>query len=140
VRLLGLDVGTRRIGVALSDDLGLAAHALTTRRRTGNARDADVVAALVAEHGAAAVVVGLPEGSAEEGRVRGFVGVLRTRLACPVHTVDESFTTSQAEAVLVEAGLSRRRRRNVVDRLAAAEILDRYLDQTRVDAAGKVRR
>ena len=127
MRLLGLDVGTRRIGVALSDDLGLAAHALTTLPRTGNARDATAVAALVAEREAAAVVVGVPEGSAEEPRVRGFVDVLRARLGCPVHTVDESFTTSQAEAVLLEAGLSRRRRKGVIDRLAAAEILDRYL-------------
>jgi putative pre-16S rRNA nuclease len=131
VRLLGLDVGTRRIGVAMSDELGIAAHALRTLRRTGNARDASAVAALVAEVEAGGVVVGVPDGSAEEKRVRGFVDVLRARLGCPVHVVDESFTTAEAEAVLIEAGLGRRKRRRVVDRLAAAEILDRYLSGLR---------
>jgi len=127
MRLLGLDVGTRRIGVAVSDDLGIAAHALRTVARTGNARDAETVAAMLVETEAAAVVVGVPEGSVEEKRVRGFVEVLRGRLSCPVHTVDESDTTVEAEAVLLEAGLSRQRRRQVVDRLAAARILERFL-------------
>lgn len=131
MRLLGLDVGTRRIGVALSDDLGIAAHAFTTLARTGNARDAQTIAALIVESGASAVVVGVPEGSAEEGRVRGFVAALRERLPCPVHTVDEGFTTASAEAVLIEAGMSRKRRKRVVDRLAAAEILQRYMGEAK---------
>ena len=131
MRLLGLDVGTRRIGVALSDDLGVAAHGLTTLPRTGNARDARAIAVLIAQRGASAVVVGVPEGSAEEERIRGFVEALRERLPCPVHTVDESFTTARAEAVLIEAGMSRKRRRHVVDRLAAAEILERYMSEAK---------
>ena len=127
MRLLGLDVGTRRIGVAVSDELGIAAHALRTVARTGNARDAETVAALLRETEAVAVVVGVPEGSVEEKRVRGFVEVLRGRLPCPVHTVDESDTTVEAEAVLLQADLSRRRRKQVIDRLAAAHILERYM-------------
>lgn len=105
----------------------MAAHALRTVPRTGNLRDAKAVAALIAEVGAEAVVVGVPEGSREEKRVRGFVAALREHLGCPVHTIDEGGTTVEAEQVLIEADLSRRRRKQVVDRLAAARILERYL-------------
>lgn len=113
--------------MAVSDELGIAGHALRTLRRSGNARDAKTVAGIVAELEAGAVVVGLPEGSEEEGRIRGFVAVLREHLRCPVHTVDEAGTTVEAEQILLEADLGRRRRKRVVDRLAAARILERYL-------------
>ncbi len=140
MRVLGLDVGSRRIGVALTDALGIAAHALRTIERHGDAKDSEVVAAIVAETGAVAVVVGWPlTAEGEEGpaarRMARFAERLRTRLgAVPVHLQDESYTTVEAERVLLQADLSRAKRRKVIDRLAAAHILQAWLDASRAGA------
>lgn len=135
MRILGLDVGTKTIGVAVSDELGIAAHALRTLPRTGNRRDADAIGGVVSETGATEIVVGvpLPVDGGDEGsqarRARAFADVLRARLGLPIHLVDESFTTVDAEAVLLEADLSRAKRKQVIDRLAAAKILQRWMDR-----------
>jgi putative Holliday junction resolvase len=138
-RVVGIDLGARRIGVAVSDGLGLTAQPHTTIARHGGVRDLQAIAAVVAEHQAGLVVLGLPlDGEGNEGAAaksaRAFADRLRAALPVPVEMIDESFSTVEAEAVLLEADLSRARRKQVIDRLAAAIILQRWLDQQR--AAG----
>jgi putative Holliday junction resolvase len=136
-RVLGLDVGTKSIGVALTDEAGIAAHPLTVLPRTGNAEDASAIARLVAEHGVTDVVVGMPfELSGKLGhrgrRVQELVTVLARALGdVPCHEQDERFTTAEAERVLIEADVSRAKRREVIDQQAAALILQAWLDATR---------
>jgi len=133
-RQMGLDVGDRRIGVALSDETATLASALTTVTRTGGRKDAAAVADLVRHHEVAAVVVGLPlnmDGSRgpQAEKVLGFVESLRRRLGpVPVVTRDERLTTVEAEEKLREAGLGWRERKRVVDQAAAVVILQEYLD------------
>jgi len=135
VRALGLDVGTKTIGVAITDEANIAAHPLAVLPRAGNARDSARIAALVAEHGITDVIVGLPyELSGRIGhrarRVRELVAALRAALDASVacHEQDERFTTAEALRVLLEADVSRARRREVIDRQAAALILQAWLD------------
>jgi putative Holliday junction resolvase len=133
-RTIGLDLGAKRIGVAVSDALGLTAQPHATIDRHGGVRDLEAVAAVVKAQQASAVVLGLPldpEGS--EGRAarsaRAFAERLRAVLTVPVELIDESFSTVEATEVLLAADLSRARRKQVVDKLAAAIILQRWLDQ-----------
>lgn len=135
---MGLDVGMKTIGVAVSDELGLAAHPVTTVARKGTAPDAATIAALVAEREVGDVVVGWPlELSGKVGprarRVQVFIDALRAALpaSAGIHTWDERFSTVAVERVLIDADLSRRRRREVVDRQAAAYILQGWLDARR---------
>jgi putative Holliday junction resolvase len=132
-RVVGIDLGSRRIGVAVTDGLGLTAQPHATLARRGGARDLDAIAAVVRDLAAERVVRGLPlDPEGHEGRAarsaRAFAERLRGALSVPVELVDESFSTVEAEQVLLAADLSRARRRQVVDRLAAAVILQRWLD------------
>lgn len=138
MRALGLDVGMKTIGVAVSDELGLAAHPRLTLPRKGTRADVEAIAELVAREGAEVVVVGLPlslDGKIgpRARRVLAFVEALRARLgdALPVETWDERFSTVAAERVLLEADLSRARRKEVIDKQAAAYILQGWLDARR---------
>jgi putative holliday junction resolvase len=131
--VIAIDLGARRIGVAVTDGLGLSAQPLTTIPRRGGQRDLDALSAVVREHDAERVVLGLPlDAEGEKGRaaqsVEAFAERLRAVLDVPIELVDESFSTVEAEQVLLEANLSRARRRQVVDRVAAAVILRRWLD------------
>jgi putative Holliday junction resolvase len=138
VRILGLDVGSRRIGVAISDELGLCAHPLVVLERRGTARDVEAVRALCERHAAGRVVVGIPTGpDGGEGHRAARVRVLLDALAAsglPVDECDEQYSTVEAEEVLLAADLSRARRRQVIDRAAAAVILDRWLAEHRPHA------
>ena len=133
-RVIGIDLGTRRIGVAVTDGLGLTAQPHATIARHGGQRDLDEIAAVVRAFDAERVVLGLPlSPDGEVGRAarsaETFAGRLRAALGIPVELVDESFSTVEAEEVLLRADLSRKRRKQVVDRLAAAVILQRWLDR-----------
>jgi putative Holliday junction resolvase len=135
MRALGLDVGTKTIGVAITDEANVAAHPLTVLSRIGNSGDSAKIAALVVEHGVTDVVIGIPyELSGRAGhrarRVRELAAVLRTALggAVTCHEQDERFTTAEAERVLLMADVSRAKRRRVIDRQAAALILQAWLD------------
>ena len=137
-RALGLDVGSKTIGLALTDEARIAAHPLTVLSRVGNSGDARAVAAVVAEQGVGDVVVGMPfELSGKLGHrarlVQSFVAVLRAALPAAVrlHEQDERFTTAEAERALIAADLPRARRRGVIDRHAAALILQGWLDAQR---------
>ncbi|HVZ75596.1 MAG TPA: Holliday junction resolvase RuvX [Polyangia bacterium] len=137
-RVIAIDLGTRRIGVAITDALGVAALPHATIARHGGKRDLDAIAAVVREVDARLVVLGLPldpdghDGELVEGRAaksaRTFAERLRGALSVPVELVDESFSTVEANEVLLAADLSRARRKEVVDRVAAAVILRRWLD------------
>jgi putative Holliday junction resolvase len=136
--LLCLDIGSKRIGVAVSDELGIAAHPLTVIERKGLGKDVDRIVQLCRERGAESVVVGIPLD--EEGRigtsakkVLGFVDNLKRALEesgvdIDVETWDERYSTAEAEDMLIDADVSRAKRRRIVDKLAAAKILQDYMD------------
>jgi putative pre-16S rRNA nuclease len=133
VRHLGLDVGDKLIGVALSDETATLASGLETIRRVGPRKDLKAVADLVREHGAAEVVVGLPrklDGSLgpQAQKVIGFMEALRPVVRVPVVPWDERFTSVMANHVLIEADRSRRERKALVDKVSAILILQNYLD------------
>src|SRR5690242_14190777 len=107
-RVIGIDLGARRIGVAVSDELGLTAQPRTTLARRGGVRDLEAIAAVVAAEGARSVVLGLPlDPEGAEGQparaARAFAERLRGHLAVPVDLIDESFSTVEAEEVLLAA-------------------------------------
>jgi putative Holliday junction resolvase len=138
VRALGLDVGSKTIGVAISDELGIAAHPRETLPRAGTQADVAAVIGLLGAAEARAIVVGIPyELSGREGlrarRVRVLVDALRAALpdGVELHEQDERFTTAEAERVLLHADVSRQRRREVIDQQAAALILQGWLDARR---------
>ena len=132
-RVLALDFGRRRIGVAVSDPLGITAQQLSAIRREGDRRDIEAIAAVAGEYGVDTVVIGLPllpagtEGN-QAAKVLQFSQKVRDRLALPVVPWDERFTTAQAERHLIESGVRREKRREVRDSLAAALLLQSALD------------
>jgi putative Holliday junction resolvase len=133
MRLLGLDVGDRRVGIALSDETATLATGLETLERVGPRKDLKAIAALVREHEVSDVVVGLPrklDGSLGEQaqKVLQFMDELRDVVKVPVVSWDERFTSVMATQVLIEGGVSRRARKGVVDKVAATLILQSYLD------------
>jgi putative Holliday junction resolvase len=137
MRAIGLDVGDKTVGVAASDELGLTAQGVTTVARTGLAADLAHLHKIIEERGATEVVVGLPlnmdgtEGPrAAVSRKLGEALSKAERL--PVHYWDERLSTAEVERVLIAADVSRRRRRAVVDKLAAQVILQGWLDAHRV--------
>ena len=131
-KIMGIDIGEKRIGIAVSDSLGYTAQGVETYTRTGE-EDAAYIAAKMKELGASKVVVGLPlnmngsEGPAAQ-KVREFADKL-TALGVEVDFQDERLTTVSAERMLIEADVSRKKRRQVVDKLAAVYILRAYLDR-----------
>ena len=134
MRVIAIDLGARRIGVAMTDGLGLTAQPQATIPRRGGQRDLDAIAGLVRAHAAERLVIGLPlDPEGEPGRaaksVEAFAARLRTALTVPIDLIDESFSTVEAEEILLAADVSRARRREVVDKMAAAVILRRWMDQ-----------
>ncbi len=135
-RVLALDVGSKTIGLAVSDALGITAQGLETLRRKNKRTDFDRLAQLVREYGVAEFVVGYPTrlsgaASAQTQKVEAFAADLRQRFARPVHLWDERLTSVEANRLLRESEMSIRRRGEVVDRLAAVLILQGFLDRRR---------
>jgi putative Holliday junction resolvase len=137
VRAVGLDLGTKRVGVAICDSGGTVATPYEVLERTGDrARDHARVAAIVEEVGAECVVVGLPlslDGSSGPAAESALAEVeeLRAALVVPVETVDERLTTVTAAGSLAAAGVRGGARRRVVDKVAAAVLLQAWLDRRR---------
>lgn len=133
MRIMGLDFGDRRIGVALSDAFGWTAQALEMIERKPDGGEFGRIAELVREHDVSEIVVGLPKNMNGSVGPRGeicmaFAEELRQRLQVPVHLWDERLTTVAATRTLLEADVSRRKRKQVVDKMAAALLLQNYLD------------
>jgi putative holliday junction resolvase len=131
-RILALDPGTKRIGVALSDELGWIAQPLETIERRSLDADLGRIRGLVQDHDVERVLVGLPvrmDGTLgpESAAVQQFMDALGRTLAVPVEAWDERLTTRAAEDLLIAANVSRRKRKGVVDRVAAAILLESYL-------------
>lgn len=132
MRVLGIDLGDRYVGLALTDALGMTAQPLSTLGRKGGQGDVKALAELCREHEVSRVVVGLPlnmDGS-EGPRARGareFAKLIEAGLGLPVELWDERLTTVSAERALIDADLSRKRRREVVNHVAAALILEGWL-------------
>lgn len=135
-RVLCFDVGERRIGISESDLLGLTAQPVETYTRTGNLeKDYEYLCSVLKSHEAIKLVVGLPKNmnntlgfKAEEIQtfIKGFTDFCQINL--PLEWVDERLTTVQAENVLLEANVSRKKRKKVIDKIAAVFILQTYLD------------
>jgi putative Holliday junction resolvase len=139
-RVLALDLGEKRIGLAVSDEGRLLARSLTVLKRKSRDKDFERIGRIAGEQGVALVVVGLPVlNSGQEGDqaawVRDYSADLERSLALPVVLWDEGYTTVQAEASLRERGIHGQRRRQRVDAAAAAFILQSFLDAR---AAGDV--
>lgn len=133
MRVLGLDYGQRRIGVALSDALRLTAQGLLVLERRTNEQAIERIVELVREHEVSEIVVGLPKHMngtiGESGELcKAFAGELERMLGIPVHLWDERLTTVAAQRTLLEADVSRKKRKMVVDKLAAILLLQNYLD------------
>jgi putative Holliday junction resolvase len=131
MRILGLDLGERRIGVALSDPSGWLASPLTVLRCRSREADLTAIAQLVDQHGVERVIVGYPRSldgtvGRQAQRVETIVAQIRTELQVPVILWDERLSTAQAERLIHEAG--KRVRRDRIDAAAAAVILQSYLD------------
>jgi putative Holliday junction resolvase len=136
MRIMGLDVGTRTLGIAISDELRLTAQGLKTLKRKSMEDDLQEIATLIKQFEINKIVIGLPKNmDGTLGRqaeiVLKWVEVLKDRIQVPVVTWDERLSTVGASKVLLEADLSRRKRKKVIDKLAAVLILQGYLDQSR---------
>lgn len=134
---MGLDVGSKTVGVAISDPLGWTAQGVETIQIDENRKQFgyDRVKELVLEYEVEKVVVGLPKNMnntigprAESSKI--YAEVLGSRIGLPVVLWDERLTTSAAERTLIEADVSRKKRKEVIDKLAAVMILQSYLDTT----------
>ncbi len=134
MRWMGLDIGEKRIGVAISDEDGRIAFPLRVLERTVPEADAALLARWAAEERADGIVVGEPfDLSGRAGpavrRVRAFADVLRRHWSGPLEFIDERFSTAEAQRILLAADASRARRRQVVDKMAAALILQHFLER-----------
>lgn len=132
MRVLAVDYGDRRVGLAISDELGISAHGLATLDVTSPRRAANAVVAIANEHNAERIIVGMPyamDGSrGPRAEVTAeFCELLQRRTNLPVEEFDERFTTKRAEHTLREMGIDERRARGQKDRIAAIFILQDYL-------------
>jgi putative Holliday junction resolvase len=132
-RILALDLGKKRIGLALSDPLRITAQGMPNLVRTNNRADLEALGALIREHGVGLVLLGNPinmrgaEGR-QSGWVREFAETIRSRLGVPVQLWDERLTSVEAGRVLRQSGISIEKRAAAVDRLSAVILLQSYLD------------
>jgi putative Holliday junction resolvase len=142
MRILGLDVGDRRIGVALSDPEGILAQALTVLERKSEAADIEVLASLVEKYEVEGIVVGMPLSldssiGKQAEKVLSFSKKLSQRVAIPVETWDERLSTVATERLLRDANMKRGERKKHRDAIAAAIILQGYLERLRSEDSGR---
>ena len=138
MRILGLDFGTKRIGVAMSDELLLTAQGLDTIQRKELKSDLALIKGIVDSNGVGEVIVGLPlnmNGTYSEKTKEAvvFVGELSRAINVPVKTWDERLTSMQADRAMLEGDMSRAKRKKLSDRLAAQLILQSDLDSRKRD-------
>ncbi len=136
-RILALDVGSRTIGLAVSDPLGITAQGLPTLRRRNKRADFEQLQRVIEEHAVGELVVGNPlrmsgQVGTQAEKMAVFAEDLRRRFHLPVHLWDERLTSAEANRLLRESEISIRRRAQAVDRMAAVLILQSYLEAHRV--------
>lgn len=130
---MGLDVGSRRIGIAISDPLGITAQGLDTLQRQNKKEDYRKLAAVIEQYHVTEIVVGYPlrmsgaEGTQAE-KMQAFAEELRKRFHIPVHLWDERLTSAEANRILRESEMSIKRRGGAVDRMAAVLILQSWME------------
>ena len=135
-RILGLDVGSRRIGIAVSDPLGITAQGLETLQRRNKRQDLEALQSVIQKYDVREIVVGLPlrmsgaEGT-QSGKMQEFAQELRKRFRLPVHLWDERLTSVEASRLLRETELSIEKRAKAVDRMAAVLILQGWMESRR---------
>src|SRR5215472_7348890 len=132
-RVLGLDVGSKRIGVAVSDPLGVTAQGLPTLHRQNKRLDFEALGKVIGQYEISEIVVGFPlRMSGEEGiqaeKMHRFAGELRAKFKLPVHLWDERLTSAEANRLLRETQISIRRRGQVADHMAALLILQSWME------------
>ncbi len=131
-RTISLDVGTRTIGVAVSDELGITANGVCTISRESEKKDLSQLRDIIERYSPCEILVGIPYnqdgslGSRAKG-IKRFSERIRDSLGLPVKYWDESFSTKTAERTLIEAGMGRKKRKTVIDKMAATVILKEYL-------------
>lgn len=135
-RVLGLDVGDKTIGVAVSDGLGITAQGVTTIRRQSFEKDFAALEKIIEEYEAVEIVIGLPKmmdgtEAVQSGKVREFAAKVEKRFTLPITFVDERLSTALVQKMMIEGGVRREKRREVVDMLAAQIILQSYIDRKR---------
>ncbi len=136
MRTMGLDIGSHTIGVAVSDELGITAQGLKTIRRKSMEVDINEIATIIDQFDIQKIVVGLPKNmdgtlGKQAEMVLNWLNSFLNKIHIPVVTWDERLSTVGASKVLLEADLSRAKRKKVIDKLAAVLILQGYLDQCR---------
>ena len=136
MRIMGLDVGSKTIGIALSDPARIVSQPFSVIERASSKRDIDELCRLVEDNEVSLIVVGLPKrtnGSLGKSamQVMEFMEVLKKHTSVPLVTWDERFSTVAAERILISADVSRQKRKGVIDSVAAAIILDGYLEYLR---------
>ncbi len=136
MRIMGLDIGSRTIGVAVSDELGITAQGLKTIRRKSSEEDLKELTQIIHQFEIKKLVVGLPksmDGSLgkQAGIVFKWIKSIQKQLSLPIVTWDERLSTVGASKILLEADLSRKKRKGVIDKIAAVLILQGYMDQMR---------
>lgn len=133
MRILGLDIGDRTIGVAISDPLGYTAQGVTTIRRKNEDKDIEELIKLCKEYNVETIISGLPKNmngtiGPQSEKVLAFCGILKNKIDVPIKMWDERLTTVAAQRAMLEADLSRAKRKKIVDKMAATYILQGYLD------------
>lgn len=136
MRIMGLDIGSNNIGVAISDELWMTAQGLKTIHRKSMEEDANDILTIIAQFNIEKIVVGLPKNmdgtlGKQAEKVFQWIKSFKKKVAFPIVTWDERLSTVQATKVLLEADLSRKKRKKVIDKMAAVLILQGYLDQIR---------
>lgn len=132
-RVLALDVGDKRIGIAVSDPLGLIANGLETYTRKSEEEDVDYICKMAEQYKPVRLLFGLPRNmngtyGPQSEKVQAFAKQVGEKFLGEIEFEDERMTTIIAERVLIEANMSRKKRRTVVDKVAAVVILQGYLD------------
>lgn len=133
MRILGLDYGEKRIGVALCDELGLTAQGLPTLIRKTKKHDLEILAALIKNYNVEKIVIGFPlrlDGSKgiQCEKVNRYAALLDKTFCLPVIKWPETLSTKEAEGILINSGVRWKKRKKIVDKLAACIILQNYLD------------
>lgn len=134
MRILGLDVGQKTIGVAVSDPLGFTAQGITTIRREKKSKDIEELKKICDEYKVETIVIGMPKnmngtiGFAGE-KIQEFSDLIKEEIGIKIEFWDERLTTVAAHRAMLEADLSRGKRKKIVDKIAASYILQGYLDR-----------